>query len=145
MAPWAPRLMLGAGEGRLPRNRLASVALRTSSGSPQVLAVQLQQVKGAEEDVPALTLAPQPLEHGDAVVVAGDRLPVDQARARLEPVHGLEDQRIPRRPVVAVPGQQADADRIAARHQPIAVVLNLMHPAQALSGVARQARAGKAR
>jgi len=28
-----------------------------------------------------------------------------------------------------VPSQQPDADRVPARHQPIAIVLDLMHPA----------------
>jgi hypothetical protein len=51
---------------------------------PQILAVQLQQVKGIEEYVLARPLVPQPLEHGEALLVADDRLAVDQAGARLE-------------------------------------------------------------
>ena len=50
--------------------------------APQVLAVELQQVEGEQEHVRPLGLAAQPLEHREPVVVAGDRLAVDQARAQ---------------------------------------------------------------
>jgi len=49
-------------------------------------------------------LAPQPLEHREPVLIAGDRLAIDQARADLEPVNGLDDERIARCPIVPVPG-----------------------------------------
>jgi hypothetical protein len=53
---------------------------------------------------------------------------VDEAGAHLEPVDRLNDRRVSRRPVVAVPGQKADADRVSAGRQPIAVVLDLVDP-----------------
>ena len=53
-------------------------------------------------------------------------LAFDQAGPHFEVVHGLDHQRKAIRPVVAVPGQQPDANEISTRHQPIAVVLDLV-------------------
>jgi hypothetical protein len=47
-------------------------------------------------------LAPQPLEHRKPVLVAGDSLAIHQARTHLELVHGLDDERIARCPIVPV-------------------------------------------
>ena len=76
-------------------------------------------------------LAPQPLEHREPVLIAGDRLAIDQARADLEPVNGLDDERIARCPIVSVPRQQAYANGIPARHEPVAVVLDFVNPVRA--------------
>ena len=45
-------------------------------------------------------------------------------------VYRLDNQGVARCPIVPVPGQQPDPDRqgIASGHQPITVVLDLMHP-----------------
>ena len=43
-------------------------------------------------------------------------------------IHGLDHEREAVRPVVAPAGDQPDADRIAAGHQPVAVVLDLVNP-----------------
>ena len=95
---------------------------------PQVLAVQFEEVEGVEEDMLAGRLAPQPLEHREPIVIAGDRLAIDQAGTHLEPVNGLDDERIARSPVVPIAGQQADAGWVSARHQAIAVMLDLVNP-----------------
>ena len=79
----------------------------------------------------ARRLAPQPLEHREPIVIAGDRLAIDQAGTRLEPVHGLDDERIARCPIVPVPRQQSYADGIPARHQAIAVMLDFVNPVRA--------------
>ena len=81
----------------------------------------------------------------DAVVVAADGLAVDQAGPHIEPAHRIEDQRVARRPVVAVAGEQADADGVAPRHQAEAVVLDLVNQAETSSAVARQVMEGRAR
>jgi hypothetical protein len=65
-----------ARERRLARfQRLAS----------QVLAIQLEEVKGVEEDMLARRLAPQPLEHRKPVLIAGDSLAIDQAGTQAFP------------------------------------------------------------
>ena len=60
--------------------------------APQVLAVELQQVEGVQEDVRACGLFAQSLEHRHAAIIAGDGLAVDQTGARPELVRGLDDQ-----------------------------------------------------
>ena len=50
-------------------------------------------------------------------------------------VHGLDHEREAVRPVVAAPGNQPDADGIASRHEPIAVVLDLVNPVGAGRGL----------
>src|SRR6516164_7002068 len=72
--------------------------------APEVFAVQLKEVEGIEEDMLARRLAPQPFEHREPVLIAGDRLAIDQAGTHLEPVNGLDDERIARCPIVPVPG-----------------------------------------
>ena len=48
--------------------------------------------------------SPQPFEYREPVLIAGDRLAIDQAGTHLEPVNGLDDERISRCPIVPVPG-----------------------------------------
>ena len=68
----------------------------TSQLAPQVLAIQLEEVEGIiEEDMLARRLAPQLLEHRKPVLIAGDRLAIDQAGTHLEPVNGFDDERYP--------------------------------------------------
>ena len=57
-------------------------------------------------------------------------LSIDQAGAYLVVVQGLGHQRIALRPVIAALGDEPDAHGIAAGHQPVAIVLDLMHPAR---------------
>jgi hypothetical protein len=72
---------------------------------PQILAIELEQVEGVQQHMAASRFAPEVLKHGEPVGIAGDRLAIDQAGTHLEPVHGLEDQRIALRPVVSVAGE----------------------------------------
>src|SRR5262249_20635106 len=65
---------------------------------------------------------------GEPARVAADRLAVDQARARLEPRGGFQDGGEAPGPVLAVPGQEPDAGHVAAHHQAIAVMLDLVNP-----------------
>src|SRR5215813_10894219 len=71
--------------------------------APEVFAVQLKEVEGVEEDMLARWLAPQPFEHREPVLIAGDRLAIDQAGTHLEPIHGLDDERVAWCPIVPVP------------------------------------------
>src|SRR5262249_16763469 len=71
---------------------------------PPALALPPQAGAGVEEGRLAGGFAPQPLEHREPVLIAGDRLAIDQAGTHFEPVNGLDDERIARRPIVPVPG-----------------------------------------
>jgi hypothetical protein len=55
--------------------------LRTSRGfAPQVVAVQLDKIEGVQKDLAIVAPIPNPVEHREPVVVAGNRLAVDDAR-----------------------------------------------------------------
>ena len=74
-------------------SRDRSVALRTSSGSPQVGAVQFDQVEGVQEHLAVMALIPNTVKHREAVVVAGNRLAVDDAGPRAQVGQRLDNQR----------------------------------------------------
>jgi hypothetical protein len=57
--------------------------------APQVLTIQFEEVKGVEKDMLARRLAPQPFEHREPVLIAGDRLAIDQALAWAETQNDL--------------------------------------------------------
>jgi len=61
--------------------------------APQVVAVQLDEVEGVEEDAPVSALVPDEIERGDTVVIASDRLAIDDAGARAQASQGLGDER----------------------------------------------------
>src|SRR5262245_18084429 len=46
--------------------------------APQVLAIEFQEIEGVEEDMVARRLEPQPLEHRESVLVAGDCFAINQ-------------------------------------------------------------------
>jgi len=48
--------------------------------TPQVVAVQLDQVEGVQEHFAIVAPIANPIEHREAVLVAGNRLAVDDAR-----------------------------------------------------------------
>ena len=98
---------------------LASVALTHLDRLPaQICAVEPEQVEGVEER-PALFLSPSQLrEDRQAVLVAAHGLAVDKARADLEVVHRLDDEREARGPVIAAAGNQPAAVAFFARALP---------------------------
>ncbi len=81
--------------------------------------------------MPVVSPLPELLENRQPVIVTAHSLAIDQAGPQSERVDGLDDQREAARPVVAVAGEQADAGRVAAGHQPIAIVLDLVNPVRA--------------
>src|SRR5580700_6401252 len=61
----------------------------------QILAVDLEQVEGAQDSAGMVARAPDQLEHGKALVVAGDGLAIDQARPTRKRCHGRGGERKP--------------------------------------------------
>ena len=61
--------------------------------TPQVVAIELDQVEGVEEYAPVSALVTDQLERGHAVVIAGDRFDVDNAGARAQAGQCRDDQR----------------------------------------------------
>ena len=60
--------------------------------APQVVPVQLDQVEGVEEYLVVSALVTDEIERSDAVVITGNRLPVDDAGARAQASQCLDDQ-----------------------------------------------------
>jgi len=104
---------------------LAKVAAHLDRLSAEVYPVQLQKIEGIEE---SLGLVPPVTEQLEGSLITAHHLSVDQAEPHLEVIHGLRHQRLARRPVVAPAGDQPDAHRVSAGHQPEAVVLDLVNP-----------------
>jgi hypothetical protein len=73
--------------------------------TPQVLAIELQQIEGNEEDLRVMAAVPQLVKTRYPPLVAAHCLAVDQATAHLQSPHSLEDERVAGRPVMPVPGQ----------------------------------------
>src|SRR5262249_28971645 len=71
----------------------------------------------------------KPIKGRHSVAVAGNRLAVDQERARPQLSSRLRVQRKPVRPVVAVTRHQAHPGGVAPHHHAEAVELDLVDPA----------------
>ena len=108
--------------------------------APQVLAVEFEQVEGAQDDAPVVaalaqlwkTATPSSSQQIASPSISPERAP------------GLHDQREAEAPVDAVVGEQLHAGSVTARHQPVAVVLDLVNPTGTAGG-GRKARFDEAR
>jgi hypothetical protein len=78
-----PDAGLGLGQDVAHLERLAA----------QILAIELDQVEGVEEDARIVPPMPEQVKARPAVIAAGDRLTINDGRARAQAGHGLDDQR----------------------------------------------------
>ena len=97
----------------------------------QVRAVMLRQVKRVQHCLGASVSAPQCMEVRPAVISGDYDFAVDQERMCLKASSGFDNGREAVGPIVAVPREAAHAQAIAARHQPVAVVLDFVNPQRA--------------
>ena len=81
-----------AGTGFGQRRREGGLACLQGIAA-QVVTVQLDQVEGVQEHGAVVAPIADAIDLGDAAPVAGDRLAVDDARARAQPGQRLDDQR----------------------------------------------------
>src|SRR6266511_6192390 len=88
--------------------------------APQISAVELEQIDGEQDDVVAPT--------GKAILVACDRMPVDQAGSATQHSDGDGDRRIALAPIEAVSRKQPRAGGTASRHDTVAAMLDFMNP-----------------
>src|SRR5262245_48796128 len=95
---------------------------------PQVVALLLDQVEGVKEDALVSALVTDEIERGNAVVIAGDSLPIDDARARAEACQRLNDQREAVGEVVARTAVEPHLRASLPGNDAEAVVLNLVQP-----------------
>ena len=68
------------------------------------------------------------IECGDAVVITGDRLPIDDAGARAQAGQRLDDQREAVCEVIARAAVEPHLRAVLARYDPKPIVLDLVHP-----------------
>ena len=61
--------------------------------APQVVAVQLNEIEGVEKGTVVVAVVANEIERGNAVVIAGNSLAVDDAGARAHACQRLHDQR----------------------------------------------------
>jgi hypothetical protein len=115
---------------------LADDALKAEPGGvPEYEVPRLgDQIEGIEEEVSVISALPELPEDRQPVIVATHSLAIYQAGAQSERVYGLDDEREAARPVVAVAGEQVEAGSVAAGHQAIAIVLDLVNPVRPLGG-----------
>src|SRR5262249_11681213 len=96
--------------------------------APQVIAIQLDEIEGVEEDALVSAVVPDEIERSNAVVIAGDSFAVDNAGARAQASQRLSDQREAAGEVIAGPAVEPHPLTILAGDDSEAVVLDLMQP-----------------
>jgi hypothetical protein len=109
----------------------------------QVVAIQFDQVEGIEEDALVSAVITDEIERGNAIVIAGNRLAIDDARARAQPSERLNDQREAMGEVIARTAIQPHLWAFLAGNDAEAVMLDLVQPLAArrqLCGFDWQAR-----
>jgi len=77
--------------------------------APQVLPIEFKQIEGAQHNVLVIAALAQLVEHRHALVIATDRLAVDQAGAHSQCRYSLVDQREAFGPVVPIASEKAHA------------------------------------
>jgi len=96
--------------------------------APQVVAVQLDEIEGVEEYALVSAVVPDEIERGNAVVVASNRLPIDDAGARAQASQRLDDQREAAREVIAGTAVEPHLRAVLAGNDAEAIVLDLVQP-----------------
>src|SRR5262249_11522406 len=96
--------------------------------TPQVVAVQLNEVEGVEEYVLVSTVVTDEIKRGNAVVIAGDSFAVDDAGARAQPGERINDQREAAGEVIAGPAVESHPLTILAGDDSEAVMLDFVQP-----------------
>src|SRR3954469_9465943 len=96
--------------------------------TPQILAVEIEQIEGIKKGHSVMLATAEHLEAGEAVRPDHDNFAVDQTGARPQPPHRRHHGRVPIGPIMAVAGEQPNVLGLTASHQPKAVVLDFMHP-----------------
>ena len=108
----------------LPCQELRQARLALVEGlAPQVLAIHLDQVEGVQERLAEPALAMQSIEHGNPIGTADDRLAIDHERSGAELASGESNHRIPRGPVLAAAGEQANQIAVTTGDQPVAMIM----------------------
>jgi hypothetical protein len=115
----------GLHAGQQPRQ--PGLALGERQG-PEVRAIDPQQIERIEDRVASRVPPVERFEHCDAILATDHRLAVQGERSRLQLCSDTGDPGIAIGPIMAAAGEQAHCGAVSAHHQPVAVVLDLVHP-----------------
>src|SRR5262249_59012248 len=96
--------------------------------TPQVVPVQFNEVEGVEEYALVSAVVADEIERRHALVVASNRLPIDDAGARAQACQRLDDQREAAREVIAGTAVEPHLRAVLAGNDAEPVMLNLMQP-----------------
>ena len=97
----------------------------------EIVTVQFDQVEGVQENAFVMVPVANAIEQRDAVVITGNRLPVDDARARAQPGQRLDDQREAISQIIAGTAVEPHLCARLASDDPKAIVLDLVQPSAA--------------
>src|SRR5262249_31519165 len=96
--------------------------------TPEVVAVQLDEVEGVEEDALVSALVPDEIERGNAVVIASDSFAIDDAGAGAQAGERISDQRETVGEIVARTAIEPHLRASLAGNDAEAVVFDFMQP-----------------
>src|SRR5262245_34548955 len=96
--------------------------------APQVVAVQLDQVEGVQERTVIMAAVANEIERGNAVIIAGNSLAVDDARLRTQTGQRVCDQREAAGEIVAGTAVEPHLRAGLAGNNAEAVMLDFMQP-----------------
>ena len=110
-------------------NELGQLALAVLDWSAsQILALELDQIEGAQHRIAAMARPADEFEYREAFVVGDDRLAVDQKRPTRQRRDRCRGKRKPGSEIVAVAADKPDTACVAPGHDAEAVVLDLVNP-----------------
>src|SRR5262249_50851086 len=118
-------LNAGAGLGHDRRERGLADLKRITQ---EIVAVQLDQVEGVEENAFVSAVVTDEIERGNAVVIAGDSFAVDDAGARAQACRRLDDQREAAGEVIARTAVEPHSRAVLPGDNPKSIVLDLVQP-----------------
>jgi len=94
----------------------------------EIVAVQFDQVEGVKENAFVMVAVANTIEQSDAVVITGNRLPVDDAGAGAQSGQRLDDQRETIGEIIAGTAVESHLRALLAGDDPKAIVLDLVQP-----------------
>jgi hypothetical protein len=110
--------------------RQARLALAQRLGA-KILTIEFHEVKRLQDGLPHRAMAVQGVKDRHAVFTADHGLAIQGERLRPDLSRRTGDPRIAARPVVAAAGEQTHGLALPPHDQPVAVMLDLVHPIRA--------------
>ena len=128
MSPGSLMCSFNCRPGLARRSRLASFSLAVLYRvAAQIPAVQLQKVKGVEEDVPVVAAIAQSVEYRHPLAIAAHRFPINQEILHAQRGCGLRDAGKACGPINAVSSEEPDASSIPPDHHAEAIMLDFVN------------------